>query len=454
MGLLLAASLVALRKKRNCGIIFPGKIPVPLPDTKRVAIRASLALLLSQRRRVRALHRNVAQLPRKWWVRPLLEGHDEHGAWSTLIPKMRQTDPERFYNFFRMTVPAFDNLLSLVGPHIQKKSYRKSICPGERLAITLRFLASGDSYESLSYLFLVSDKCISPMVLETCVVIWTVLQPLVFEELTEDFWLRSAAGFEVMWDLPHCIAAVDGKHVRIQAPPHSGSTCFNYKKFFSIILMAACDPKLKFVFVDVGASGRRGDGNVHHSSAFAKKLRRGRLNVPPPCQMEGMKGKLPFFVAGDGAFERQQYMLNPFKGTMLGPPERIFNYRFSRTRRCIEDGFGVLYRRFGLFKKPIEASQTTAKYASLACCALHNYHLMDKDSIPPKKSREARHKTEDPVKEQQVYERLKEEVKKARENENLEDVMECEEMREELLDYFIGDGAIPWQWKKAHVKPL
>lgn len=46
--------------------------------------------------------------------------------------------------------------------------------------------------------------------------IWSVLEPIVFEPLTEDTWLRVAAEFEVMWDVPHCVGSLDGKHVRIQ----------------------------------------------------------------------------------------------------------------------------------------------------------------------------------------------------------------------------------------------
>lgn len=63
------------------------------------------------------------------------------GAYFTLIPTLRATDPDGFYNFMRMTVSTFDRLLELVGPCLQKRSKRKFVCPGEMLAITLRYMS-------------------------------------------------------------------------------------------------------------------------------------------------------------------------------------------------------------------------------------------------------------------------------------------------------------------------
>ena len=59
-----------------------------------------------------------------------------------------------------------------------------------------------------------------------------------------------------------CIDAVDGKHIKIIPPPGSGSTFYNYKGDFSIVLLAAVDANLKFIYVDIGTKGRISDGGV------------------------------------------------------------------------------------------------------------------------------------------------------------------------------------------------
>lgn len=62
--------------------------------------------------------------------------------------------------------------------------------------------------------------------------------------------------------MPHCLGAVDGKHFRIEAPPDSGSLYYNYKNFYSIVMMAVVNQDYEFIQVDVGAEGRCSDGGI------------------------------------------------------------------------------------------------------------------------------------------------------------------------------------------------
>lgn len=81
-------------------------------------------------------------------------------------------------NFTRMTIDDFEYLVSLIGPKIERTNtnMREPITVKKRLAITLRFLATGDSYTSLQYLFRVSKSSISLIVPEVCGAINEVLQ--------------------------------------------------------------------------------------------------------------------------------------------------------------------------------------------------------------------------------------------------------------------------------------
>ena len=79
---------------------------------------------------------------------------------------------------------------------------------------------------------------------------------------TEEEWKAVAKGFQDRWNFPNCLGALDGKHIAIRPPRNSGSTFFNYKHSFSIVLMALVDADYKFIYCDVGCNGRVSDGGV------------------------------------------------------------------------------------------------------------------------------------------------------------------------------------------------
>lgn len=71
---------------------------------------------------------------------------------------------------------------------------------------------------------------------ETCKVLWTVLSPLVLPEPTKETLKAIAKENFQRWNMPNCIGSIDGKHIQIQCPKHSGSTYFSYKKSFRYVV--------------------------------------------------------------------------------------------------------------------------------------------------------------------------------------------------------------------------
>lgn len=62
---------------------------------------------------------------------------------------------DEFENFTRMSLSDFEYLLTKISPIISKQDtqLRDLIPTKTKLAITIRFLATGDSYKSLYFLF-------------------------------------------------------------------------------------------------------------------------------------------------------------------------------------------------------------------------------------------------------------------------------------------------------------
>ena len=97
-----------------------------------------------------------------------------------------------------------------------------------------------------------------------------------------------------------CLGAIDGKHMRIQAPANSGSMYYNYKNAFSILLLAMCDANYCFTVVDIGAYGKQSDGGALHNSNFGRALREGKLNLPRPKCLPNTSQLAPYVIVGWG----------------------------------------------------------------------------------------------------------------------------------------------------------
>ena len=138
-----------------------------------------------------------------------------------------------------MTPERFDHLLSLVKEQIEKKDnrFRKSIPVVARLTITLRYLASGETQQSLSYSYRAGRSTICNIVSETCIAIYESLKdPNRKSSSSVNDWKCASERFEEVWNFPHVVGAIDGKHIRIECPKLSGTLCHNYKGVFFFYL--------------------------------------------------------------------------------------------------------------------------------------------------------------------------------------------------------------------------
>ncbi|XP_018403201.1 PREDICTED: putative nuclease HARBI1 [Cyphomyrmex costatus] len=274
---------------------------------------------------------------RKMWVRSIFSEQRRllQGASNNLIVEMQLSDKEKYFNYLRMSPTMFNELLTIVGPRIEKqKVVRNPISAKTRLHVTVRWLASSDSMTSLSYAYRIAQCTLSHIIPETCEQIWLALKDRVLINATENNWRKVAEDFERI-----C------QHVVIQAPPRSGSSYYNYKGSHSINLLAICDALKRFL-VDIGAQGRQSDG-------------------------------------GDEAFPISTYMMRPYpRSGKLNTRKKIFNYRLSRGRRTIECAFGILVARWRLFRRPIIASTFTCMKAIQATVVMHNFIIDQEVNLP------------------------------------------------------------------------
>eukprot|EP00111_Clytia_hemisphaerica_P003777 TCONS_00010849-protein len=337
---------------------------------------------------------------------------------------------------------------------------RNPISADQKLAITLRFLATGESYESLQYQFRVHESTISIFIPEVCDVIWKTLKGRYMSLPSNPAeWLKITKQVEDRWQFPNCFGAADGKHIAIAHQKGSGSEFYNYKGFFSIVLLALVDHDYKFIFADVGCQGRISDGGVYRNCSFYKALESGNLGIPEPRLLPSSNDPnyinhesvpVPYVFVGDEAFPLGIHCLKPYSQQGLTLRSRVFNYRLSRFRRVTENAFGILASRFRIFLTKIPLDPDKAVTITLASLVIHNMlRELSTDSYTPEGfidevNEETGEVTEGAWREQNLADLAFLELQRNRRNNAYNRT--ASQVREMFADHFFGPGQVQWQW--------
>ena len=158
---------------------------------------------------------------------------------------------------------------NLVRPWITKKStnWRQPIHAEVKLSVTLRYLATGETFESLMYQFRVHSSTIArfiPIVYQT---IYNELQDIYFKNAIH----RNRMGSDSTKNSRALtVPKLHRKNVGLAHPKDSGSDFFNYKSFFSIVLLALVGYDYKFIYLEAECQGRISDGGVYRNSSLCK----------------------------------------------------------------------------------------------------------------------------------------------------------------------------------------
>lgn len=234
-------------------------------------------------------------------------------------------------------------------------------------------MATGESFRSLAFAFRISQSYITRIVRLVLESLSNRLTPILLPTPTKEDMVEISKDFWKKWNFPNCVGAIDGKHIRIFSPKNSGTLFFNYKDFFSIVLLAIVDANCKFVFVDIGSYGKEGDSGIFTKSKISEKIKNGDF-FPPNAKIPNSDKILPYIIVGDGAFRLDPHMIRPYSKieSRNDCEKKIFNYRLSRARRTTENSFGLLSQVFRVFYTPIPLKIQTVDKLVLSACCLHN----------------------------------------------------------------------------------
>ena len=292
-------------------------------------------------------------------VRPWLLQREERRAYHNITAELYATDIPGFTNYMRMTPEFFEMIKTRLEPRLarQATNYRAPISVGEKLALTIRYLATGESYTSLSCQFRVG-RCIIP---EVCRAIQ--------DEFSREY-LRcptTPEEFRIRWNVPHALGALDGKHVAVKKLKNTGALFHNYKGFFFIVMLALVDGQYKFRWVDAGTAGSCSDAQIFNASQLKRRIEDVRIGFPDPAPITQGGRDVPYFILADDAFALKTWLMKPYGRRMLIREEMIANYRISRGRRVVENAFRAPISVGKKLALTIRYLATGESYTSLSC---------------------------------------------------------------------------------------
>ena len=274
-----------------------------------------------------------------------------------------------------------------VGPLIEKQSLimRDTIPSDKRLLVTLHWLATGmrfyDLGEAWGMGLETARKIVHEVVpvMDRCFSHKTIVFP-VGEEL--DLVMKD---FERLMGLEQCGGAIDGTFVEIKKP--SGEFGFRYwcyRGMVAMLVLATVDARGIFTYVHAGTAGCVGDAGVFGQTLLKTKIERGEWL--PHAAGKDVSGVFvrPYLVA-DAAFAFSTTMMKGFNGHPAeGTLEHAYNYAHIRTRRVVENAFGVLKARFPVLGGKCNLNDVEfMRDVTVLCCALHNMCARHKDPWEP-----------------------------------------------------------------------
>ena len=105
-------------------------------------------------------------------TRQWIQKEEEKGFYTNIVEELRVQNTKTYEEMLRMNYDAFKFILKEIELDITPVALMsgglKIISPGERLALTLRYLATGESHRSLSFQFRISPRTISYIIQEVC----------------------------------------------------------------------------------------------------------------------------------------------------------------------------------------------------------------------------------------------------------------------------------------------
>jgi hypothetical protein len=166
-------------------------------------------------------------------------------------------------------------------------------------------------------------------------------------------------GFVRKGGFPCVCGCVDGTLINTDKPTIHEEVYVNRYGDHSLNVMMICGPNHYVYAVNANCPGSVHDARVFRNTAIYRRFEQGWRPFPGAV------------VLGDSAYPMRDWLMTPLHRNPNNEDERRYNIAHKRTRKLVEDSYGILKEKFPCLNHLRMKPQKAGKVV-LACATLHN----------------------------------------------------------------------------------
>ncbi|EDW93789.1 uncharacterized protein LOC6533352 [Drosophila yakuba] len=346
------------------------------PQTSKISA-LDLAGILNTRRRL------------EWTKEWLRKNQAEFLSKENLLSELQSRKDECYHlNYFlaitesqfRYLVQKLEPIISQYAPQRKKKSFSAE----ERLAITLKYLATGEVHSCRNYCFRASKFVINEMIANICLGFYEHLKDqYVTLPKTDDQWRSAAEEMERKHNLPHCVGNLFMRSIQLQGSgtgsssgaASSASAAGDDRKRATVIFTGIVDADNNFQYAKVERAASSRPNDIYNQTT-AVELIRHKMHALEEQQSAEMD-RQGYYFAGDSVLPATSYLVT----TRNLPKDRAVLEALEQVNAHADQTMRILCNMFPILAQPLRISDKHIREVVLGCVALYNFLRKTDDSF-------------------------------------------------------------------------
>ncbi|XP_036344124.1 uncharacterized protein LOC118753355 [Rhagoletis pomonella] len=269
---------------------------------------------------------------------------------------------------FRYLVNNLSPVISSYEPHRKKKSFSAE----ERIAITLKYLATGEVHSCRNYCFRASKPVILKMIANICLNIYELLKDL-FVSLpkTDEQWQNVANEFQRKHCMPNCAGHLAMQQIRF----HSSSRADEQIDFINkqpLIFTSIVDSNNNFLYTDIEKTQAGAIDEIYEKSTIRQMIETYEVKLPVSYEAQDGSIDQSYYFASKCGLPLKPYLLS---GAADVPNDSRVNYNniMNMVNRHTENALRMLANIFPILSQPLRIDEENGRKIILGCVALYNF---------------------------------------------------------------------------------